>query len=162
MDELFYIRAWNEPFIEYTGHFAPSLTEGINGIRMALEVGARSEPMAEQSRVKKIVGQMWMWTAHVAATPAYSALVADLLTNERFAEEWEALIVDEGAAILPMEMPVLRDESDEGPFSVQLGELLFPPLYRLFIWQSGFEGGTSGPRLQTPKVFFADHVHWSL
>jgi hypothetical protein len=161
MDELFFIRAWNAAFVDLTGNLEAELPRGLNGIRLALEVGKRPEPAVEWARVRDIVRQMWMWTAHVAVAPAYAALVADLLKDENFAEHWQGLVEGENGQPGPMRMPVPSGESDEGPYTIQLGEMLFPPLYRIFICQPGFEDERREFRNRKPEVFFANRLHWS-
>ncbi|MGE0056347.1 MAG: helix-turn-helix domain-containing protein [Dehalococcoidia bacterium] len=162
IDELFFIRAWNGTFAREVGSYADELPDGVNAIRLSLEMPKRADPVLEQQRVRSIVRQMWIWTAHLAATPAYSALVNELLQYESFATNWEAIIAEDHEQDSgPLAMPVLQGETDRGGFSVYTGELLFPPLYRMLICvPSGTLDGANegdGP----VDVFFSDQLHWS-
>jgi hypothetical protein len=160
-DELFFIRAWNSSFEAHAGHFASGLRNGVNAVRLGLEVGRRSEPELENERVRTIVRQLWMWTAHVASEPAYATLIRELLQNDAFAENWRALIDDDQDEMPPLHLPIVEAESDAGPYIVHLGEILFPPLYRVFICQPLFDAGITNGRGSKPEVFFADQTHWS-
>jgi transcriptional regulator with XRE-family HTH domain len=161
VDELLFIRAWTGDFAAHAGELASELPGGLNAVELALFVGRRSEPELEALRVRALVRQMWMWTAQFAAFPAYTNLVRRLLKYDSFAANWNAIVEEDGDDVTPpLTMPVLEGETDEGAFTLYTAEILFPPLYRIFICEQA-SAQEPGAASELSEVHFAHRLHWS-
>lgn len=165
-DELFYIRAWNSMFVPYAGPLAAALPSGPNGMRIPFEVEHFGQPDAQFDRQLNAARVFWMWTANLASTPQYTALIQEMLTNEAFAPCWQE-IVDESneTPLLPLTLPILNKRVEKSSYTVYTCELLFPPLYRIFVYEPvDLEARAAVAALTEkgePEVFFAEHLHWS-
>ncbi len=166
VDDLFYVRAWNSYFTDYAGHLAPRLCEGMHALRLGSELGKREDPQVEAHRVRAVIRLLWMWTAHLASFTGYARMVEELVQDEFFAQAWQDIVNESGEQHHPpLVMPVLRKEYQGGTYTVYTGEVLFPPLYRAFIyepadeiaWGAVSQHVASGP----PVIHFANQLHWA-
>jgi hypothetical protein len=84
------------------------------------------------------------------------------MVHDAFAANWQAIIDEADEDFTPpLVMPALEGETDEGPFTVHAGEVLFPPLYRVFVCQPASPGATVRDSGRLSAVHFADRLHWS-
>jgi hypothetical protein len=166
VDELFYIRAWNSFFSNFAGPFAGRLQEGINAVELGLQIGSLDDPRLDSERSRSIARLTWMWTAHLARHPAYADLMKRLLEIPAFATHWlqiprEAVESQEP----PLVMPMVQRKPPGSFFTVYTGQLVFPPLYHVFVYEPRDEQAAALLQSQTagasPSVSFAGRLHWS-
>jgi hypothetical protein len=109
---------------------------------------------------------MWMWTAHLACFPAYAELIDHMLTVPAFAENWQEIAREVVESVqTPLIMPIVQRKPPFSLFTVYTGQILFPPLYHLFVYEPR-DSVTAGLLAShvgdgPPKVSFANRLHWS-
>ena len=107
-----------------------------------------------------------MWTAHLASYAAYAELVNRLLRLPIFAHNWREIAKESVESWeAPLIMPIVQRKPPFNLFTVYSGQILFPPLYHLFVYEPRDAMTTSMLLSQTgtesPKVSFADRLHWA-
>lgn len=165
-DELFYIRAWNSYFPVYAGEFTPKLAEGVNAIHLGLAMQVLDDPAEEAERVRSIVYLMWMWTAHLAAHPAYKETVAQLLQLPAFADAWTGIAREPiTSSQRPLALPLVQCKAGDNLFTVYTSQVLFPPLYHTCVYEPRDEKAVAHLESQvngsSPTVAFASRLHWA-
>jgi len=166
VDELFYIRAWNSHFAAVTGGFVDLFPDVVNAVELGLTIGALDDPDEEAERVRTITRLTWMWTAHLAGFPAYAELVTRLLDTPAFADNWQAIAREPVESVQrPLIMPIVQRRPPLNLFTVYTGQILFPPLYHLFVYEprdsqtAAYLASRVGNA--APKVSFANRTHWA-
>lgn len=166
VDELHYVRAWNNYVGVIRERNPVCMKEGTHLLHIVLMPRPDYRPEVDRERSLGYVRLFWLWTAELCSLPAYASTLRELAANRVFRDCWLSLAEpDARATPAPADVPFDEAMICSRRYRIYTTETYFPPNYRVFVYEPADAAARklvcALEKVEEPRVSFARAVHWS-